>query len=186
MNERVFNPLPRAGSLYTVNRRDPLLVPLFTLIREGKLAASWPLEQDELLARLQKSCEMQSLATDYNALFVVKPAASRRTVARGWRVPSEAEVRAFLSEHGIPTGEGPADHLGSLLLAASWLEDHAAEDQSETLELLFADYILPWCGTMLGKVEAHAHTPFWRTMAPLTRDAIAAMWDELQKKMSNS
>ena len=97
---------------------------------------------------------------------------------------SEAEVRAFLSEHGIPTGEGPADHLGSLLLAASWLEDHAAEDQSETLELLFADYILPWCGTMLGKVEAHAHTPFWRTMAPLTRDAIAAM-DETSEEMSN-
>lgn len=112
----------------------------------------------------------------------VKPAASRRTVARGWRVPRKREVRAFLSEHGIPIGEGPADHLGSLLLAASWLEDHAAEDQSETLELLFADYILPWCGTMLGKVEAHAHTPFWRTMAPLTRDAIAAMWDELQEE----
>ena len=81
-----------------------------------------------------------------------------------------------------PDREGPADHLGSLLLAASRLEDHAAEDQSETLELLFADYILPWCGTMLGKVEAHAHTPFWRTMAPLTRDAIAAMWDELQEE----
>ncbi|HIB5804790.1 TPA: molecular chaperone, partial [Klebsiella pneumoniae] len=29
---------------------------------------------------------------------------------------------------------------------------------------------------------AHAHTPFWRTMAPLTRDAIAAMWDELQEE----
>ncbi|MVY95719.1 molecular chaperone, partial [Enterobacteriaceae bacterium 8376wD7] len=42
--------------------------------------------------------------------------------------------------------------------------------------------ILPWCGTMLGKVEAHAHTAFWRTMAPLTRDAIAAMWDELQEE----
>ncbi|MDP1271265.1 molecular chaperone, partial [Klebsiella pneumoniae] len=50
------------------------------------------------------------------------------------------------------------------------------------LELLFADYILPWCVTMLGKVEAHAHTPFWRTLAPLTRDAIAAMWDELQEE----
>ncbi|EJA9197354.1 molecular chaperone, partial [Escherichia coli] len=23
---------------------------------------------------------------------------------------------------------------------------------------------------------------FWRTMAPLTRDAIAAMWDELQEE----
>ena len=69
MNE--FSILCRVlGSLYYRQPQDPLLVPLFTLIREGKLAASWPLEQDELLARLQKSCEMQSLATDYNALFV--------------------------------------------------------------------------------------------------------------------
>ena len=81
-----------------------------------------------------------------------------------------------------PDREAGGSSRLSLLLAASWLEDHAAEDQSETLELLFADYILPWCGTMLGKVEAHAHTPFWRTMAPLTRDAIAAMWDELQEE----
>ena len=160
MNE--FSILCRVlGSLYYRQPQDPLLVPLFTLIREGKLAASWPLEQDELLARLQKSCEMQSLATDYNALFVGE-ACSVPPYRSAWvEGSSEAEVRAFLSEHGIPTGEGPADHLGSLLLA---------------------DYILPWCGTMLGKVEAHAHTPFWRTMAPLTRDAIAAMWDELQEE----
>ena len=164
MNE--FSILCRVlGSLYYRQPQDPLLVPLFTLIREGKLAASWPLEQDELLARLQKSCEMQSLATDYNALFVGE-ACSVPPYRSAWvEGSSEAEVRSFLSNHGIPTGEGPADHLGSLLLAASWLED-----------------ILPWCGTMLGKVEAHAHTLFWRTMAPLTRDAIAAMWEELQEE----
>jgi TorA maturation chaperone TorD len=52
-----------------------------------------------------------------------------------------------------------------LLLAASWLEDHAPEDESDVLETLFAEYILPWCGEFLGKVEAHATTPFWRAMA---------------------
>ena len=112
MNE--FSILCRVlGSLYYRQPQDPLLVPLFTLIREGKLAASWPLEQDELLARLQKSCEMQSLATDYNALFVGE-ACSVPPYRSAWvEGSSEAEVRAFLSEHGIPTGEGPADHLGS-------------------------------------------------------------------------
>ncbi len=117
MNE--FSILCRVlGSLYYRQPQDPLLVPLFTLIREGKLAASWPLEQDELLARLQKSCEMQSLATDYNALFVGE-ACSVPPYRSAWvEGSSEAEVRAFLSEHGIPIGEGPADHLGSLLLAA--------------------------------------------------------------------
>ncbi|WP_229235931.1 TorD/DmsD family molecular chaperone, partial [Citrobacter freundii] len=110
MNE--FSILCRVlGSLYYRQPQDPLLVPLFTLIREGKLAASWPLEQDELLARLQKSCEMQSLATDYNALFVGE-ACSVPPYRSAWvEGSSEAEVRSCLSNHGIPTGEGPADHL---------------------------------------------------------------------------
>ncbi len=181
MNE--FSILCRVlGSLYYRQPQDPLLVPLFTLIREGKLAASWPLEQDELLARLQKSCEMQSPATDYNALFVGE-ACSVPPYRSAWvEGSSEAEVWAFLSEHGIPTGKVRRIISARCCWPPPRLEDHAAEDQSETLELLFADYILPWCGTMLGKVEAHAHTPFWRTMAPLTRDAIAAMWDELQEE----
>lgn len=67
MNE--FSILCRVlGSLYYRQPQDPLLVPLFTLIRDGKLAASWPLEQDELLERLQKSCDTQPLTADYNAL----------------------------------------------------------------------------------------------------------------------
>ncbi|AYZ15921.1 TorD/DmsD family molecular chaperone [Klebsiella pasteurii] len=181
MNE--FSILCRVlGSLYYRQPQDPLLVPLFTLIREGKLAASWPLEQDELLERLQKSCDMQSLAAEYNVLFVgeeCRVAPYRSAWVDG---ATEAEVRGFLAAHGVPTGEGAADHFGSLLLAASWLEDHAAEDESEVLETLFAEYILPWCGEFLGKVEAHATTPFWRTMAPLTREAVSAMWDELQEE----
>lgn len=81
---------------------------------------------------------------------------------------TEAEVRAFLSERGMPLADTPADHIGTLLLAASWLEDQSTEDESEALETLFSEYLLPWCGAFLGKVEAHATTPFWRTMAPLT------------------
>lgn len=69
MNE--FSILCRVlGSLFYRQPQDPLLVPLFTLISEGKLSANWPLEQDELLTRLQKSCDMPQLAADYNALFV--------------------------------------------------------------------------------------------------------------------
>lgn len=130
----------------------------------------------------KKSCDMQSLAAEYNVLFVgeeCRVAPYRSAWVDG---ATEAEVRGFLTAHGVPTGEGAADHFGSLLLAASWLEDHAAEEESEVLETLFAEYILPWCGEFLGKVEAHATTPFWRTMAPLTREAVSAMWDELQEE----
>ncbi|MEN4756104.1 molecular chaperone, partial [Pantoea agglomerans] len=38
---------------------------------------------------------------------------------------------------------------------------------------------LPWCGAFLGKVEAHATTAFYRTLAMLSREAIQAMYNEL-------
>jgi Uncharacterized component of anaerobic dehydrogenases len=181
MNE--FSILCRTlGSLFYRQPQDPLLVPLFTLIREGKLAASWPLEQDELLARLQKSCDIHQIAADYNALFVGDECRVPPYRSAWVEGATEAEVRAFLSARGMPLGETPADHIGTLLLAASWLEDNAAEDENEALETLFDDYLLPWVETFLGKLEAHATTPFWRTLAPLTRDAIGAMWDELQEE----
>jgi len=82
----------------------------------------------------------------------------------------------------MPLADTPSDHIGTLLLAASWLEDNAAEDESEALETLFADYILPWYDSFFGKVEAHATTAFWRTLAVITRDAIGAIWEELQEE----
>lgn len=180
MNE--FSILCRVlGSLYYRQPQDPLLEPLFTLIRDGKLAANWPLEQDELLVRLQKNCDLQPLAADYTALFVGENASVPPYRSAWVEGATEAGVRSFLSTRGMPLGDTPADHIGTLLLAASWLEDNAAEDESEAVETLFAEYLLPWCGTFLGKLEAHAVTPFWRTMAALTRDAIAAMWDDLQE-----
>lgn len=179
MNE--FSIICRAlGSLYYRQQQDPLLVPLFTLIREGKLVANWPLEQDELLARLQKSCDIQQIAADYNALFVGEECSVPPYRSAWVEGATEAEVRAFLTECGMPLGENPADQIGTLLLAASWLEDNAVEDD-DALEVLFDEYLLPWVGTFLGKLEAHATTTFWRTMATLTREAISAMYDELQE-----
>ena len=84
----------------------------------------------------------------------------RHIVAHGLRAATEAEVRAFLSERGMPLADTPADHIGTLLLAASWLEDQSTEDESEALETLFSEYLLPWCGAFLGKVEAHGNHAF--------------------------
>lgn len=183
MNE--FSILCRVlGSLYYRQPQDPLLVPLFTLIRDGKLAASWPLEQDELLERLQKNCDAQQLAADYNALFVGDECSVSPYRSAWVEGATEAEVRSFLSSRGMPLSDTPADHIGTLLLAASWLEDNSAEDESDAVETLFTEYLLPWVGTFLGKVEAHATSPFWRTMSTLTREAISAMWDELQEETS--
>jgi TorA maturation chaperone TorD len=96
MNE--FSILCRVlGTLYYRQPQDPLLVPLFTLIREGKLAQNWPLEQDDLLERLQKSCDMQQIATDYNALFVGEECRVSPYRSAWQEGATEAEVRAFLS-----------------------------------------------------------------------------------------
>jgi TorA maturation chaperone TorD len=169
------------GSLFYRQPQDPLLVPLLTMIREGKLAASWPLEQDELLARLQQSCDPQQMAADYNAMFVGEEC-SVSPYRSAWEEGShEGEVREFLKARGMPLAQTPADHFGTLLLAASWLEDQSQEDEFEAQVTLFDEYLLPWCGTFLGKVEAHATTPFYRTLAGISREAIQAMRDELKE-----
>lgn len=72
------------------------------------------------------------------------------------------------------------------MLAASWLEDQSAEDEVQAQIALFDEYLLPWCGKFLGKVEAHATTAFYRTLAELTREALQAMWDELSEDESSA
>ncbi|WP_380177498.1 molecular chaperone [Kalamiella sp. sgz302252] len=170
------------GSLFNRQPQDPLLVPLFTLLREGKLQQQWPLEQDELLTRLQQNSDLQALAADYNALFVGSDCKVPAEGSQWENGPQESEVRAFLQSRGMPLGEAPADRFGSLLLAASWLEDQSQQDEVQAQITLFDEYLLPWCGQFLGKVEAWAETPFYRTLAALSREAIQAMRDELAEE----
>ncbi|QHA89167.1 TorD/DmsD family molecular chaperone [Serratia rhizosphaerae] len=167
------------GTLFYRQPQDPLLVPLFSLIQEGKLQQHWPLEQDELLQRLQQGCEPHLLAADFNALFVGAECSVSPLRSAYVEGATESEVRSFLQQRGMPLGEAPADHFGSLLLAASWLEDQSQEDEAQAQITLFDEYLLPWCGRFLGKVEAHATSGFYRTLAMITRDALQAMRDEL-------
>lgn len=167
------------GTLFYRQPQDPLLEPLFTLIKEGKLQQNWPLEQDELLARLQQHSDVHLLAADFNALFVGSECSVSPFRSDYVDGANEADVRLFLQQRGMPLGEAPADHFGLLLLAASWLEDQSQEDEVQAQITLFDEFLLPWCGRFLGKVEAHATSGFYRTLALITRDAIAAMCDEL-------
>ncbi|AFJ47531.1 molecular chaperone [Shimwellia blattae] len=168
------------GSLFYRQPQDPVLAPVYTLIREGKLAANWPLEQDELLARLAQHAAADEINADYQALFGGEdPRVSPYRSA--WVEPGAPDVRQYLTERGMPLPEGAVDHFGQILLAGSWLEDQRLDDETEALTTFFADFLLPWCGTFLGKTEAHATTAFWRTLAIVTRDAIQAMWDDLQE-----
>ncbi|ADP12867.1 Cytoplasmic chaperone TorD family protein [Erwinia sp. Ejp617] len=174
------------GSLYNRPSQDALLAPLFTLLREGKLQQHWPLEQDELLTRLQQNCDPQLLADDYHALFVGSECKVPPYGSQWVNGPQEADVRAFLSQRGMPLTDAPTDHIGALLLASSWLEDQSEADEYQAQVTLFDRYLLPWAGAFLGKVEAHAATAFYRTLAAISREAIQAMRDELAEDVDDA
>ncbi|MGG4693017.1 molecular chaperone, partial [Proteus mirabilis] len=91
----------------------------------------------------------------------------------------EQDIRQFLVTRGMPVTGSATDSFGALLLAASWLEDNAAQDEVLAQTQLFDNYLLPWAGTFLGKVEAHAKTNFYRTLAAITRGALSALREEL-------
>ncbi len=155
--------------------------PLMLHISQGKLLPDWPLEQQEMLIQLQKNCDVAQLCQQYQHLFEgEQPRVS--PFAHCWPQGSQqGEIRVFLEQAGMPLTDKPADHFGLLLLAASWIEDHSQVSPLKLQQQLFLQYILPWCGAFLGKVEQHATGPFYRTLAALTRGAVQAMAEELQE-----
>lgn len=172
------------GSLFNRPPQDPVLAPLFGLIQQGKLLEHWPLEQDALLIRLRESADPQALAAEFDHLFVGENRAVSPLRSDYVEGATELEVRTFLQQRGMPLGDTPADQFGSLLLAASWLEDQSKEDEVAAQTALFDDYLFPWCGKFLGKVEAHATSGFYRTLAEISREALQAMRDELEEVAS--
>ncbi|CDL87456.1 TorD/DmsD family molecular chaperone [Xenorhabdus cabanillasii] len=169
------------GTLFNRAPQDPLLQPLMTMVAEGKLKQAWPLEQNALLDRLQQNCELSVIESDYQALFIGKSA--KVAICRSdYTDGTEHEVRQFLIARGMPLSDTAVDQFGSLLLSASWLEDQAAEDEVQAQITLFDEYLLPWCGQFLGKVEAHATSGFYRTLAIISREALQVLREELESE----
>ncbi len=167
------------GTLFNRAPGDDVVVPLLAMIQQGKLKPHWPLEQDALLERLQRSVDASALAADYHALFIEQGGSVSPWRSSYIEDGTEETVRVFLQQRGMPLKEGAVDHFGALLLAASWLEDQAQEDESAAQLALFDEFLLPWSGRFLGKVESHATTAFYRTLAVLTREALDALREDL-------
>ena len=72
-----------------------------------------------------------------------------------------------------------ADHFALLLLTASWLEDNS--DSLVAQQELFETFLLPCAAKFLTQVETQATLPFYRALALLTREILAAMADELEE-----
>lgn len=167
------------GTLFYRAPGDDVVAPLLTLIQTGKLKQHWPLKQDELLDRLQRGGDAAAIGADYQALFVADGGAVSPWRSAYLSEETDADLRAFLQQRGMPLNAGPVDHFGAILLAASWLEDQAQEDETSAQSQLFDDFLLPWSDRFLGKVESHATTPFYRTLAVITREALDALREDL-------
>lgn len=167
------------GNLFYRSPDDPVLVPLLNVIKAGKLAESWPLEQDQLLLGLQKDQPLADLVADYQQLFdPISPSVS--PYANDWQTEISAqEIVMFMSARGRVMDGADACHLGQLLLSASWLEDNSSDDEIDAQIALFENYLVTWSGAFFGKMESRANTEFYRSLARLARGAIQAMYDEL-------
>lgn len=173
------------GTIFQREPADPILSPIIAMIGDGKLSALWPLEQDELFNTLKNSVKDLALVkTDYQTLFGGEaPAVS--IYAHDYADIKEEDTRQFLVARGMPVTESATDSFGALLLAASWLEDNSAQDEVLAQTQLFDEYLLPWAGAFLGKVEAHATSGFYRTLAAITRGALSALHEELLDDETN-
>ncbi|MBI6216338.1 molecular chaperone [Proteus vulgaris] len=167
------------GTLFQREPNDPILAPIIKMISEGKLSQLWPLEQDELFNTLKNSVkDLAIVEADYQSLFGGE-APTVSVYAHDYEEIKEDDIRQFLVTRGMPVAESATDSFGALLLAASWLEDNSVEDEVLAQIQLFDEYLLPWAGTFLGKVEAHATSGFYRTLAGIARGALSALREEL-------
>ncbi|MDO4429918.1 MAG: molecular chaperone [Lonepinella koalarum] len=167
------------GNLFYRSPLDPVLNGVFDWLQQKGLEQVWALESDksaqEAINALQMPVSREVLATEYEALFGADKKVATEISAYGISVE---EFIDFRQTRGMPDVES-ADHFGLVFLTASWIEDNL--DSTEAQQTLFERFLLPSAGKFLMKVESQALLPFYRSLAVLSRDILAAMADELEE-----
>lgn len=168
------------GNLFYRQPQDSVLTPALQWIKQGGVRSVWALVLDQqsevAMMNLQSNWTIEQLAEDYQHL---QESVDFHLSAYDIAV---ADFVQFRQERAMPVLENP-DHIALLLLTASWIED-----QTESLtaqQAFFQTFLLPCMGRFLGQVEAHAKTGFYRSLAQLCRDLLAAMADELEEEEQN-
>lgn len=167
------------GNLFYRNPADPILAGTFNWIAQGGLRQHWALstdaQSDNALTTLQKfASNPTQLEPSYQALFAQEGSIATTISAYSLSV---ADFVNFRQMRAMPELANP-DHIGLLLLTASWIEDNL--DSTKAQQILFEQFLLPCASQFLGKVEAF-DTGFYKALAQLTRDALSAMADELEE-----
>lgn len=167
------------GNLFYRQPTDALLAGVFGWLQQGGLAQVWVLESDKesqsAIDSLQMKLDLQALDAEYQKLFGAEGKVATAISAYG--VDLQGFI-AFRQERDLPAAENE-DHFALLLLSAAWLEDNVASTSAQ--QELFADFLLPCAAKFLTQVETYATLPFYRSLASLTREILAAMADELEE-----
>lgn len=166
------------GNLFYRSPTAPILTGTFAWLAQGQLRQQWALatdsQSDQALTCLEKNANPTELAPFYQALFAEDGSVSTAISAYGGSV---VDFVAFRQTRAMPELPAP-DHIGLLLLTASWIEDNL--DSVQAQQDFFEQFLLPIMGKFLGQVEAFDQG-FYKALAQLTRDALSAMADELEE-----
>ncbi len=167
------------GNLFYRAPTDPILAGAFDWLQQKGLNQVWVLEADKeseaALDNLQLKIDLSLLDQEYQKLFGSEGKVATSISAY---VIDVADFIAFRHERGMPEIDN-ADHFSLLLLTASWLEDNV--DSVSAQKTLFEAFLLPCAAKFLTQVETYATLPFYRSLAYLTREILAAMADELEE-----
>lgn len=173
------------GNLFYRSPTDDLLNGVFPWLQQKGLQGIWPLESDKAtlaaIDNLQLPLNLALLDQEYQRLFnpndgLVSPKISSYNIDLN-------EFLAFRQERQMPAVE-TADHFALIFLTASWIEDNL---NSTTAQIeLFERFLLPCANPFLSEVEQKANLPFYRSLALLSREILAAMADELEEQTENT
>lgn len=167
------------GNLFYREPNDPILAGVFEWLKSQQLSQVWPLETDKdsqnALENLQIPIAIEALEQEYQKLFQHNAKVSLKVSDYGVDL---AALEHFRELRNVPPAQN-IDQIGLLLLTASWLEDNV--DSSEAQREFLAEFLLPCAARFLPQVENHSSLPFYRSLAYLTREILAATADELEE-----
>ena len=172
------------GNLFYRAPTDPLLSNVFAWLQQKGLSQVWALDTDaqseQALDALQMKVDLTLLEQEYSRLFGKANPLIKTAITDYGIVASD--FIAFRKERGMPPfaeDEQSAVHFALVFLTASWIEDNLASVQAQ--RELFEHFLLPCANVFLAQVERQANLPFYRSLAILSREILAAMADELEE-----
>ena len=151
------------GNLFYRSPTDPILSGVFDWLQQQGLSQVWALSTDKeseaAIDNLQMKIDLTLLDQEYQKLF--GPNGNVPTAISSYDIDVQ-RFMDFRHARNVPEAENVDQSLS------------AQQD-------LFGDFLLPCAAKFLTQVETYATLPFYRSLAYLTREILAAMADELEE-----